>query len=154
MIPIELHRAILLCVPCLTASARRMVLRYPVIFRPRMFLRWSQLLSTTPLTTTILASIKRSSTASARIQMAATSKQPFSYRISTPTILRSKRCIGKVMKLPSIQSRKNWLLLITLSFLSFTCHLENSVPIWLSLRNYYGETRSYARSQESRFMSS
>lgn len=131
MIPIELHHAIPPCVPYLTASVRRTVPRYPAISHSRMYLRWSQSPSTTPSTTTTLASIKRSLTASARTQTAATSRRPSSCRINTPTIPRFRRCIEKAMRLPSIQSRKNWLLLI-LSFLSFTCHLENFAPIFFA----------------------
>lgn len=106
MIPIVLHLAILPCAFFPTVSALKMVLPSPGTSHPRMSLRWLPSPSMMPSTTTTSNCTKISSTGNARIPTDVTSRLLTLSPTSTLTIPLFKKRTEKVMKSPSIQSRK------------------------------------------------
>lgn len=83
-IPTEPLLVTSLFVSCLIVSAPKMEQPFRVTLKQRTFHKWSQSLLTTPLTTTILSFMMRSSRIE-RILMAATSRPLSSFPINTQT---------------------------------------------------------------------
>lgn len=89
-----------------TASVRRMVRLFQAIYPAKMYQWWLRSHLMMPSTTTTSTCTKKSSTANAKIQMAAKSKPRISYHTNIPTIRPCKKLIVKVTKLQFTRLRK------------------------------------------------